>query len=133
MDCLPNMQGPTLMVSNNDTVAVATQVRTALGPSVSILILEGHDYTKNWVRANQATVQRDVAAVQPRAMAALASQCVRNLHYPSYGGKLGGDARVAHESTGGIGVHPTSLAHITSASLWRRSCRSCRMMGSSWP
>eukprot|EP01052_Picozoa_sp_SAG31_P058917 SAG31_NODE_18269_length_641_cov_1.828413_2_plen_62_part_00 len=35
-----------------------------------------------------------------------------NLHYASAKGKLGGDPDVAQDSTGGIGVHPTQLAHL---------------------
>jgi hypothetical protein len=35
-----------------------------------------------------------------------------NLHYASSRGKLGGDPGVAQDSTSGMGVHPTQLAHL---------------------
>lgn len=112
MDCLPNMQQDTPDTVYNATLRIVTQLREALGPAVPIVVLEGHDYTSNWIKANQATVQKNLNDAQRRAVVALTTQGSKHLHYVSSQGKLGGDVGVAQDSTGGIGVHPTSLAHL---------------------
>ena len=106
MDCLPNMQGDTRRQISNSTTAVLRQLRASLGPDVPIVILEGHEYTNNWIKHAQAAVQDGLCAAQRAAVTELQRQ-VPNLHYVTSAGKLGKDEAVAGESAGGIGVHPT--------------------------
>ena len=49
--------------------------------------------------------------LQASAVAALQGR-FPNLHYTGAARKLGDDVDVAQDSTGGIGVHPTQLAHL---------------------
>jgi hypothetical protein len=67
-------------------------------------VVEGQEYTNNWIKAAQREQQDGLALAQRAAVAAL--------HYATAKGKLGGDVGVAGESAGGVGVHPTQLAHL---------------------
>ena len=111
MDCLPNMQQDSAASVYNATVAVLRQLRAAYGPAVPLLVLEGHEYTNNWIKPQQAANEDGLCATQRTAFESLQSE-VPNLHYAGSSGKLGPDADVASESTGGIGVHPSQLAHL---------------------
>ena len=88
-----------------------TQLRAALGPGVPMLVLEGHEYTNNWIKLAQAAGQDGLCTAQHAAVTSL-QKTVPNLYYASSHGKLGDDKAVAGESTGGMGVHPTALAHL---------------------
>ena len=61
---------------------------------------------------SQATQQLALASAQQTAVRALVASGVMNLHYVEGKGKLGSDPAVVQESTGGMGVHPSSLAHL---------------------
>lgn len=111
MDCLPNMQQDSGEQVSNATISVLTQIRRALGPDVPILTLEGHEYTNNWIKTAQQDSQNSLCSAQHTAVTEL-SKTIPNLHYATSKGKLGSDPAVAAESTGGMGVHPTSLAHL---------------------
>ena len=67
--------------------------------------------TNNWIKTAQAHNQNGLAAAQATAVRSLQSK-FPNLHYVPAAGKLGADADVVQDSTGGIGVHPTQLAHL---------------------
>ena len=110
MDCLPNMQQDTPGALSNDTAAVLA-VLEAKFPGVPILVVEGHAYTNNWIKTEQKINQGALATAQAAAVKALQAR-FHNLHYASAQGKLGDDPDVAQDSTGGIGVHPTQLAHL---------------------
>jgi hypothetical protein len=110
MDCLPNMQQDTPGAVSNATIAVLN-VLEAKFPNVPILIIEGHEYTNNWIKTEQKINQRALAEAQRSAVAGLQAR-FPNLHYSAAEGKLGGDVDVAQDSTGGVGVHPTQLAHL---------------------
>jgi hypothetical protein len=111
MDCLPNMQQDSPEQVSNATLAVLKLLRKALGDSVPIITLEGHEYTNNWIKVAQAVGQDGLCSAQHTAVSEL-QKVVPNLHYTSSLGKLGDDNAVAGESTGGMGVHPTALAHL---------------------
>ena len=96
----------------NLTTAVIKQLRDLLGPHVPIIILEGHIYTNNWIKTSQASQQLSLASAQHTAVNAIIQSGDTNLHYVEGEGKLGDDPVVVQESTGGIGVHPSSLAHL---------------------
>ena len=110
MDCLPNMQQDSSGAVFNSTARVLAQLRAALGPGPPILVLEGHEYTNNWIAPQQAANQDGLCGAQRSAFDSLQGR-VANLHYAGSAGKLGGGA-VAQDSTGGIGVHPTQLGHL---------------------
>lgn len=110
MDCLPNMQQDTPGAVSNDTIAVLS-VLEAKFPSVPILIVEGHEYTNNWIKVEQKANQDALEIAQAKAVKALQNR-FHNLHYASAKAKLGDDLDVVQDSTGGIGVHPTQLAHL---------------------
>ena len=110
MDCLPNMQQDSSGAVFNSTARVLAQLRAALGPGPPILVLEGHEYTNNWIAPQQAANQDGLCGAQRSAFDSLQGR-VPNLHYAGSAGKLGGGA-VAQDSTGGIGVHPTQLGHL---------------------
>ena len=110
MDCLPNMQQDASGVVYNDTLAVLAVLEGQF-PGVPILILEGHSYTNNWIKTEQQRNQDALAKAQAAAVAKMRGR-FPNLHYASAAGKLGVDGDVAQDSTGGIGVHPTQLAHL---------------------
>lgn len=112
MDCLPNMQQDDPATVGNATEAVLTQLRQQLGPAVPIVVLEGHRYTNDWIKVEQEAAELSLAAAQKAAVAKLTASGLVGLHYISGDGKLGPDLAVASESTGGMGVHPTSLAHL---------------------
>ena len=122
MDCLPNMQQDSAALVFNSTVAVLRQLRAAYGPTVPLLVLEGHEYTTNWIKPQQRRNEDGLCAAQRSAFEALQSN-VPNLHYASSTGKLGPDDSVARESTGGIGVHPTQLAHFHMAQFAAQKLR----------
>ena len=88
------------------------QLRDLLGPHVPIIVLEGHIYTNNWIKTSQASQQLSLASAQHTAVNAIIQSGDTNLHYVEGEGKLGDDPVVVQESTGGIGVHPSSLAHL---------------------
>jgi hypothetical protein len=75
------------------------------------LSLSGARYTNNWIKTEQQINQDALASAQRSAVANLQAR-FPNLHYAAAEGKLGGDVDVAQDSTGGIGVHPTQLAHL---------------------
>ena len=112
MDCLPNMQQDTAAAVNAATVAVVTYLRAQLGPAVPIVVIEGHRYTNDWIKKSQESQELSLAAAQQAAVAKLSGDGMLGLHYIRGEGKLGPDAAAASESTGGMGVHPTSLAHL---------------------
>jgi hypothetical protein len=122
MDCLPNMQQDSAGAVYDSTVAVLRQLRAAYGPAVPLLVLEGHEYTTNWIKPQQRLNEDGLCAAQRTAFEALQSE-VPNLHYASSAGKLGPDDSVARESTGGIGVHPTQLAHFHMAQFAAQKLR----------
>jgi hypothetical protein len=70
-----------------------------------------HRYINDWIKPAQAANELGLCAAQSAAVTAL-SKTVPNLHYASGVGKLGDDPAVASESSGGIGVHPSTLAHL---------------------
>jgi hypothetical protein len=111
MDCLPNMQQDSREQVSNATISVITQIRQALGSDVPILTLEGHEYTNNWIKKAQQAGQDGLCSAQHAAVTEL-SKTIPNLYYATSAGKLGSDLAVAAESTGGMGVHPTALAHL---------------------
>jgi hypothetical protein len=75
-------------------------------------VLEGHRYTNDWIKVNQAAVELGLARAQREAVVKLAGLGMVGLHYVTGEGKLGSDPLAAMESTGGMGVHPSSLAHL---------------------
>ena len=110
MDCLPNMQQDLPGVVSNDTIAVLAVLEVKF-PGVPILVVEGHEYTNNWIKSEQKINQDALETAQAAAVKALQPR-FPNLHYASARGKLGNDPDVTQDSTGGIGVHPTQLAHL---------------------
>jgi len=111
MDCLPNMQQSSPETVQNATLDVLRQLRADLGPQVPIVVLEGHEYTNNWIKRAQSNNQAQLCQAQNAAFVEL-QDLVPGLHYIDSDGKLGNDPEVADESTGGMGVHPSSLAHL---------------------
>ena len=112
MDCLPNMQQDNASTVGAATAAVVTQLRQQLGPDVPIVVLEGHRYTNDWIKVDQESAELSLAAAQQAAVQKLVANGMAGLHYITGEGKLGPDLAVASESCGGIGVHPTTLAHL---------------------
>ena len=112
MDCQPNMQSKTPDQMVNSTKAVLAQLRASLGHDCPILVLEGHLYTNNWIKLGQQAQQLALNAAQRSAVEAAQKAGDTKLFYLGAEGKLGDDAGVAMDSTGGIGVHPSSLAHL---------------------
>merc|ERR1719506_3204960 len=99
MDCLPNMDGDDPGHVANATSEVLA-VLEAHFPGVPILVLEGHDYTNNWIKPAQAAVQKGLQKAQASVVAAL-RVTHPNLHYASSVGKLGDDLDVVQDSTSG--------------------------------
>ena len=65
---------------------------------------------QNWIKVAQAENEAKLCTAQQAAVSELSR--VSNLHYVPRKGKLGADQAIAGESTGGMGVHPSSLAHL---------------------
>ena len=63
VDCLPNMQQDTPGVVSNDTIAVLAVLETKF-PNVPILIIDGQEYTNNWIKTAQKINQDALAAAQ---------------------------------------------------------------------
>lgn len=105
------MQQDTPTAVRNATVAVLQQLRTDLGPTVPILVLEGHQYTSNWIKPAQTANEKELCKAQHDAVLSL-QPAVPNLYYATSEQKLGNDSVIASESCGGMGVHPTGLAHL---------------------
>ena len=63
------------------------------------------------IKTAQAANEDGLCSAQHAAVTKLQAT-VPNLHYATSAGKLGNDPAVAGESTGGMGVHPTALAHL---------------------
>ena len=112
MDCQPNMQQDLPPTMRNKTRDVLQTLRAVLPPSTPIVVMEGHLYTNNWIKAAQSVQQLALAAAQKIEVLKAQRAGDTNLYYLGAEGKLGADVGVAQESTGGIGVHPTSLAHL---------------------
>jgi hypothetical protein len=117
VDCLPNMCGggtPAECLNSTQAVAYGTlkQLRDALPAATALFVLEGHNYTNNWIQPQQAIMQDAKRAAQRRAFQQLQADGLPNIHYVAGDGKLGQDAHTADESAAGIGVHPTGLAHL---------------------
>jgi hypothetical protein len=134
MDCLPNMQDESPSSIYNQTSAILTQLRKALGPKVPIVVLEGHEYTNNWIKQAQAKNEAEICTAQYSAVTQLAKGSTNNLHYVTRHGKLLGDPAInpvnpaiMGESTGGMGVHPSSLAHLHMAEYVAAKLRELRL------
>ena len=112
--------------------AILTQLQTALGPSVPIVVLEGHEYTNDWIKEAQETNEAELCTAQNSAVTRLAKATSGNLHYVTRRGKLLGDPAnpanpaIIGESTGGMGVHPSALAHLHIAEFVAAKLRSIR-------
>lgn len=112
MDCQPNMQQKSPEEMVNATRAVLAQLRSTLGLDIPIVVLEGHLYTNNWIKPGQQENQLALNAAQHSVVAALQAAGDSQLFYLGAEGKLGPDKAVAMDSTSGIGVHPSPLAHL---------------------
>lgn len=105
---LPNMDAPTVSAR---APAVLKQLREGLGPDVPIVILEGHTYSNAWILPSINKSQADKRAAQKAAFDA-AAKSDPNLHYVTGDGKLASLGDTQYDATSGIGVHPTSIAHL---------------------
>jgi hypothetical protein len=102
------MDAPTV-VSRAPTIL--KQLREGLGPDVPIVVLEGHTYTNAWLIPSIAEGQQGKRNAQ-RAAVAEAAKTDPNLHYVQGDGKLASLGSTWYDATSGVGVHPTSIAHL---------------------
>ena len=77
VDCLPNMD--TAMV-NERAPALFKQLREGLGPTVPILVLEGHTYSNAWILPGIQEGQESKRAAQ-RAAYQAAAAVDKHIHY----------------------------------------------------
>jgi hypothetical protein len=109
IDCLPNMQAKDVAAA---TQPVLRQLRAGFGDSVPIVVLEGHTYSNAWINRGINNEQQAKRAAQKSAVDALVKAGMKNLHYVTGGGKLDSLGEAQYEATGGIGVHPSNIAHM---------------------
>jgi hypothetical protein len=109
IDCLPNMQAKDVAAA---TQPVLRQLRAGFGDSVPIVVLEGHTYSNAWISPGVNHGQQAKRAAQRSAVDALVKAGMKNLHYVTGDGKLASLGEAQYEATGGIGVHPSNIAHM---------------------
>ena len=110
VDCLPNMDAA--LVTSRAT-PLFEQLRRGLGAATPLVILEGHDYTNAWALPSIKAGQ----AAKRKAQKTAFDERIRDkhIHYVKGEGKLasfdalGSESR--YEAAGGVGVHPTNIAH----------------------
>ena len=109
MDCLPNMDASSVSVN---APSVLKQLRAGLGPRVPILVLEGHTYGNGWILPSVKSSQAAKRAAQRGAFEQQA-KTDKNIFYAGGDGKLASfSPQQMTEATGGVGVHPTNIAHL---------------------
>ena len=128
MDCQPNMQGQTVPEMHDATREILVALRVALGAATPIVVLEGHLYTNNWIKAPQREQQLALSAAQKEEVVAAQSAGDSRLFYIGAEGKLGDDPGVAQESAGGVGVHPVGLAHLHMAEFVTRELKKLKLL-----
>jgi hypothetical protein len=109
MDCLPNMEAGSVTAN---APSVLKQLRAGFGPDVPILVLEGHTYSNGWILPSVQSGQAAKRAAQRSAFDQQA-KTDKNIFYAGGDGKLASfTPQQMTEATGGIGVHPTNIAHL---------------------
>eukprot|EP00051_Salpingoeca_urceolata_P000226 m.33204 g.33204 ORF g.33204 m.33204 type:complete len:819 (+) comp10314_c0_seq1:107-2563(+) len=109
VDCLPNVNADLV---NKTAASTVRQLRQALGKDVPIVLLEGHTYTNAWVLPEVADAQQAKRQAQQAVFAALRAEDPNLLYMHGDGKLLGLGSELWHEATAGIGVHPSSIAHL---------------------